>query len=179
LTAYLVLEEEAHPTVDELRGYLAERLPGYMIPSAFMFIERLPLNANGKLDRQSLPGADASHFATDACYVAPVTEMERAVAELWRELLGLELVGVHDNFFDLGGHSLLMVQMQSRLQEILRREIAIIELFQYPTVSTLARHLSRGPMEKPDEVSPHRQRGDARRQSIRGRAQRTHRPAVV
>jgi amino acid adenylation domain-containing protein len=174
LTAYLVLEAEAHASVDELRGYLAERLPGYMIPSTFMFMERLPLSANGKLDRPSLPDADASHPATDALYVAPATAMERAVADLWRELLGLEMVGVHDNFFELGGHSLLIVQMKSRLEEITEREIAIIELFQYPTISTLARHLSDGPMEQPGTGSAHRQRGEARRQSIRGRARRAH-----
>ncbi|HEY6186087.1 MAG TPA: amino acid adenylation domain-containing protein [Pyrinomonadaceae bacterium] len=179
LTAYLVAEAEAHPSVDELRTYLGERLPGYMIPSAFMFLSSLPLNANGKVDRQALPYADALNLSTGTAYVAPVTKMERTIAALWRELLGLERVGVDDNFFDLGGHSLLMILMQSKLQETLEREIAIIELFQYPTVGALARHLSREPSIKPEGVSPHRQRGDARRQSIRGRARRTERQPVA
>jgi acyl carrier protein len=150
-----------------------------MIPSAFMFLSSLPLNANGKVDRQALPYADALNLSTGTAYVAPVTKMERTIAALWRELLGLERVGVDDNFFDLGGHSLLMILMQSKLQETLEREIAIIELFQYPTVGALARHLSREPSIKPEGVSPHRQRGDARRQSIRGRARRTERQPVA
>jgi amino acid adenylation domain-containing protein len=181
LTAYLALEQEAHPTLDELRGYLAEKLPDYMVPAAFVLMERLPLNANGKIDRQALPLASLSHLApAAAAYVAPVTEMERAITILWQELLVLERVGIHDNFFDLGGHSLLIIQMRSKLQELLRREVAIIELFKYPTVSTLARHLSgeRG-QTPPADASPHRQRADARRESVRERARHRHKQPTV
>ncbi|HEX8852342.1 MAG TPA: amino acid adenylation domain-containing protein, partial [Pyrinomonadaceae bacterium] len=175
LTAYLVAQEGVRPTAEELRAYLAERLPGYMIPSAFIFLEHLARTANGKLDRQALPAPDASDEAGDTAadaYVAPVTEMERTVARLWQELLGREKVGAHDNFFDLGGHSLLMVQMQSRLQQLLGREILITELFKYPTVSTLAWHLGREPQDRSESVERHRERAAARRESIKGRARR-------
>jgi acyl-coenzyme A synthetase/AMP-(fatty) acid ligase len=170
LTAYVVPEEGARPGVGELRAYLAEMLPGYMVPSAFVLMEQLPLTANGKLDRRALPEVNAWTAGTDAAYVAPATEMERTVASLWQELLGLERVGTHDNFFDLGGHSLLMVRMQSRLQEILSREVAIVELFKYPTVSTLAQHLGREPRGERDGAATHRQRAHARRESVEGRA---------
>jgi amino acid adenylation domain-containing protein len=172
LAAYVAAREGERPTVEELRGYLAERLPGYMVPSAFVFLERLPHNANGKVDRQALPDADAEALARDAVYVEPGTEMERTVAGLWRELLGLEKVGLHDNFFDLGGHSLLVVRMQGRLREILQREITVAEMFKYPTVSTLAWHLSRGPQDEPNGAETHRRRAAARREAIEGRARR-------
>ncbi|HEY0169967.1 MAG TPA: amino acid adenylation domain-containing protein [Pyrinomonadaceae bacterium] len=172
LTAYVAAREGESLTADELRGYLAERLPGYMVPSAFVCLERLPHNANGKIDRQALPDADDAAGALGAAYVEPATGMERTVAGLWRELLGLERVGLHDNFFDLGGHSLLVVRMQGRLQEILGREITVAEVFKYPTVSTLAWHLSRGPLDERGGGETHQQRGAARRESIRGRARR-------
>ncbi|MGA9994162.1 MAG: amino acid adenylation domain-containing protein [Pyrinomonadaceae bacterium] len=169
LTAYLVIAQEEPPTLEELRSYLSEKLPEYMVPPAFVILDQLPLNANGKIDRQSLQALDASHLVPDAAYVAPATEMERTITRLWQELLGLERVGIHDNFFDLGGHSLLIVQMRSKLEEILQQEIAVIELFKYPTVSTLARHLSREHEQPSGEVSPHRQRAEARRESVRER----------
>jgi acyl carrier protein len=93
---------------------------------------------------------------------------------LWQELLGLERVGIHDNFFDLGGHSLLLIEMQSRLQEVFQRDIPIIELFKYPTVSTLARHLSAQPEQKPTEASAHKTRADARRESVKARTRARH-----
>ncbi len=180
LTAYLALDAGAHPSLDRLRGHLTERLPDYMLPSAFVMLERLPLNANGKIDRRALPADGIAHLAPEAEYVAPATEMERVVAKLWRELLVVERVGVHDNFFDLGGHSLLIIQMRARLQEILRREIAVVELFKYPTVSTLAHHLSNGDgAGRHARVSPHRQRGEARRESAEKRMRpRPKRPAL-
>src|ERR1044072_290958 len=131
-------------------------------------MERLPLNANGKVDREALPAADALHLAFRSSFVEPHTEIETKISGLWQELLGLEKVGIHDNFFDLGGHSLLLIKMQSGLQNILQRDIAIIDLFRYPTVSTLARHLSLDQPASP-EVSPHKTRAEARRESVRGR----------
>jgi len=166
LAAYVVPREEL--SVDELRGYLLERVPDYMVPGAFLLLERLPLNANGKVDRDALPSADALHGALRADYVEPRTEMERTITRVWQELLGLEKVGIHDNFFDLGGHSLLLIKMQSGLQEVLQREIAIVELFKHPTISTLARHLS-VEKEAPPVVSPHKTRAEARRASVGSR----------
>jgi amino acid adenylation domain-containing protein len=166
LTAYVVPREEL--SVDELRGYLLEQVPDYMVPGAFLVLERLPLNANGKVDREALPSADALHGASRADYVEPRTEMERTISRVWQELLGLEKVGIHDNFFDLGGHSLLLIRMQSALQEVLQRDIAIVELFKHPSISTLARHLSTD-KEAPPDVSPHKIRAEARRASVSSR----------
>jgi amino acid adenylation domain-containing protein len=180
LMAYLALEQEAHPGLDELRVYLTEHLPEYMIPSAFIILEHLPLNANGKIDRPSLPASGVYGLTLEAAYVAPATETERVITALWQELLVLERVSIHDNFFDLGGHSLLIVQMRDRLQEILQREIAIIELFKYPTVNTLAQHLSREhEPPQPADISPHRQRADARRESVRERQRHRQKPSAV
>jgi acyl carrier protein len=180
LTAYLALEPEAHPSLDKLRDYLSEKLPDYMIPSAFVSLDRLPLNANGKIDRRALPASGVSTLALGAAYVAPATKMERIIAQLWQELLVLERVGIHDNFFDLGGHSLLIIQMRGRLQEILEREIAVIELFKYPTVNALARYLSReDETPQPARGSPHRQRAEARRESAEKRMRRQQKQPIL
>ena len=168
LIAYLVPKEQGRLSVEELRVYLVERVPNYMVPSAFLLMEQLPLNANGKVDREALPAADALLLASRHGFVEPHTEMQRTISKLWQELLGLEQVGIDDNFFELGGHSLLLIKMQSELQQILQRDLAIIELFRYPTISTLARHLSLDQQESP-KISPHKVRAEARRESVRGR----------
>lgn len=175
LTAYLVEGEETQLSIEGLRDFLLEKVPDYMVPGAFVVLESLPLNANGKVDREALPAPDAVHLSLNA-YVAPRTELERTISSLWQEFLGLEKVGIHDNFFDMGGHSLLMIRMQSRLQQILDREIAIIELFRYPTVSTLALHLS---AERPTstDLLTHKTRAEARRDSINERARRRRQTA--
>lgn len=176
LTAYLVLKETAQLSLDQLRAYLMSKLPDSMIPTGLVVLERLPLNANGKVDREALPAVDLSHFAVGAAYVAPTTEIERTISGLWQELLGLERVGIHDNFFDVGGHSLLLIKMQSHLQEILQRDIAIIDLFRFPTVSMLARHLGQQePQPKAPHKSAHKVRGDDRRESAKERFRRRQR----
>ena len=127
----------------ELRNALKEELPDYMIPSAFVLLEKLPLTSNGKVDRDALM-APESDGANDGAYVAPENEIERVVAGIWQEALRVERVGTHDNFFELGGHSLLMAQVHSRLVTTLGQEISMVEMFQHPTVSALAKRLSQG-----------------------------------
>ena len=143
LVAYVVAREAAKATAGELRRHLKETLPEYMIPSAFVTLERLPLTPNGKVDRRALPEADGARPELEEAYVEPRSELERAVAGVWQEVLKVERVGVHDNFFNLGGHSLLIVQVNSRLREALRADVSIIDMFKYPTVSALAEHLGR------------------------------------
>jgi amino acid adenylation domain-containing protein len=167
LIAYVVPREQL--SIEELRVYLAERVPDYMVPGAFLLMERLPLNANGKVDRDALPAADALHVASGSAYVEPSTEMEKTISSLWQELLGRDKVGIHDNFFDLGGHSLLLIKMQSRLQEVLQRDVAIVDLFRYPSVSSLAQYLSLDKESSP-AISPHKTRAAARRESIGNRS---------
>ena len=143
LVAYLVPEEAGKaPTAGELLAYLRERLPDYMVPAALMTLPALPLTPNGKVDLALLPAPDRARPELASAYSAPQSELERTITALWQEELNVEAVGVDDNFFDLGGHSLRMARVHARLKEVLGREISLIELFQYPTVSSLARHLS-------------------------------------
>ncbi len=127
----------------ELQAFLKERLPAYMVPSAFVPLAAMPLTSNGKIDRRALP-APTVHTAPRAAYRAPQSGMERTITSVWQELLGVEKVGIEDNFFDLGGHSLLMIQVAHRLQGILKRDLSVLDLLKYPTVSELARYLGEG-----------------------------------
>jgi len=144
LVAYLIAKEEPSLRIDSLRRFLEDRLPDYMVPSHFVFLESMPLTPNGKVDRKSLPVPENLRPDLEAEYTAPATELERTIAEIWRNTLGLEKVGVYDNFFDLGGHSLLLVQVHNRLRSKLNQKIAVLDLFRYPTIKSLARHLSQG-----------------------------------
>jgi acyl carrier protein len=125
-----------------LRDFLRHRLPEYMMPSDFVLLQALPRTVSGKLDKQALPGVEHTYTASHAGFLAPQTELERTIAAVWQEVLGIRKVGLEDNFFDLGGHSLLMVRLRNKLRQALQTDISIINLFQYPTVSALARYLS-------------------------------------
>ncbi|BBG30329.1 non-ribosomal peptide synthetase modules [Zymobacter palmae] len=135
LVAYVVPVADA-PDVAELRLHLAKTLPDYMLPSAVVTIEALPLTANGKLDERALPAPDASALVTQA-YEAPQGAIEETLAEIWQTLLGVERVGRHDDFFALGGHSLLAVQLVARMRQA-GLEADIRALFDQPTLSALA-----------------------------------------
>jgi acyl-coenzyme A synthetase/AMP-(fatty) acid ligase/acyl carrier protein len=136
LVAYVVpaaaeaLEVEAADA--ELRRFLADRLPGYMVPAHFMIMAALPINATGKVDRRALPLPDPR--LSGEGFVAPRTPLEEEVAAIWREVLGVERVGIHDSFWDLGGHSLLATKALSRLQESLGVELPLQTLFKAPTI---------------------------------------------
>jgi amino acid adenylation domain-containing protein len=145
LVAYVVESAGRTATTGELRRYLKDILPEYMIPSAFVTLDALPLTPNGKVDRKRLPEADGARPELEEAYVAPRSELERGIANVWQEVLKVEKVGVHDNFFNLGGHSLLIVQVNSRLHEILRVDVSLVDMFKYPTVNALAEYLSREP----------------------------------
>jgi hypothetical protein len=150
LVAYVVSVEgsgtESGPTRSELSGrlrsYLLEVLPEYMVPTGWVFLDGFPLTPNGKVDRKALPKPDTQGAAGRSA--APETATDRAIAEVWQEVLRVERVGLHDNFFDLGGHSLLLMQVQGKLRRLLEREIPIVDLFRHPTVAALGRHLRDG-----------------------------------
>ena len=142
LIAYVVADAEPAPTAGELRAGLQERLPDYMIPSMFVPLARLPLTPNGKLDRRALPPPDETGPGLKAAYVPPRTEVERILTGIWQEVLGVERVGVDDNFFDLGGHSLRLLEVQHRFRAALDRELHAVEMFQYPTVRAMAAYVS-------------------------------------
>jgi amino acid adenylation domain-containing protein len=160
-----------YPLSSELRGFLKQWLPEHMIPSTFVTIGAVPLSLNGKADRRTLPAPQAPHPQLDATYASPQTEMERTIASIWKEVLHVETVGLHDNFFDIGGHSLHMAQVHSKLREIDSSEMSIVDLFQYPTVSALARYLSRPPAipRNNDSDDKHRERRGRLKQQLRQR----------
>ena len=140
LVAYIVPAQQPAPTTTELHSFLKEKVPEYMLPSAFVMIETLPLTRNGKLNRDALPAPDASRPSLTSSYLAPSTELERRIAEIWQDVLGVEQIGMHDNFFELGGHSLLLPQ----LAELLRRRnqpLPLAEFFSHPTLASLAARL--------------------------------------
>lgn len=126
----------------ELRRHLGARLPEHMIPKVFVFLDEIPLTRNGKVDRAALLALKGRAGAPAAHHREPRTQTERAIAAAWRRVLRVERVGLDQNFFDLGGHSLLMVELGAVLRQELGRDIAIVALFQYPTVELLANHLS-------------------------------------
>jgi amino acid adenylation domain-containing protein len=138
LVAYVVAEREPLPTTTDLRNFLKEKLPEYMVPAVFMLLDALPLMPNGKIDRRALPSPDRSRPELGKAFVAPRTPTEESLAEIWAQLLNIERVGVHDNFFDLGGHSLLATQLVSRMREAFQVEIPLRRLFEMPTVAGLA-----------------------------------------
>ena len=151
LIAWVVSREgQAAPEAAELRAFLRERLPEPMVPAAFVPLAALPLTPSGKLDRQALPESEpGSSRAEQPGYVEPESALERTVATIFRDLLRVDRVGRNDNFFELGGHSLLVVRAHQRLREALGREIPVVDLFRFPTVSLLARHLGAAQEEKP------------------------------
>ena len=131
----------AKKLVPELRDYLQQRLPEYMVPTAFVLLETLPLSPNGKIDRRALPAPDQTRPELLEDFVAPRTPIEEVVAQIWAEVFALEQVGVFDNFLELGGHSLLVIQIISRLREIFPVTIPMSSFFGAPTVAELAAQL--------------------------------------
>jgi amino acid adenylation domain-containing protein len=136
LVAYVAAD--AKLAMQELRRHLTAKLPDYMIPSAFISVDALPLTSNGKVDRAALPLPDQSRPELSLSYVGPRTDIEATLCEVFAVMLRLDKVGIHDNFFDLGGHSLLATQAVSRMREALRKDIPLRHLFEAPTVSELA-----------------------------------------
>jgi acyl carrier protein len=130
-----------------LREYVRQRLPEYMVPTAYVELSKLPLTRHGKVDWAALPKPETSNAHPGSDFVAPENEIEEVVASIWRKVLRVEKVSCDKNFFDLGGHSLLIVQVANHLRNTFERDISITELFQYPTIRSLASHLSQKRVE--------------------------------
>ncbi len=141
LTAYIVSSKVFHVT--ELREYLGEQLPDYMIPAYFSQVERIPLTPNGKVDGKTLE-KEGKQLGSGVAYEAPAGEIEQLIAETWKEELNREQIGVSDNFFDLGGNSVSLLRVHKTLKEKLQKDIPVIKLFRYPTVNALADYLNSG-----------------------------------
>ncbi|HXQ71731.1 MAG TPA: amino acid adenylation domain-containing protein, partial [Pyrinomonadaceae bacterium] len=139
LIAYIVAKEDAPSTsVDELRAYLKERVPEYMTPSAFVMLDALPLTPHGKVDKAALPTSQTNTGRPAGEYVAPRNTIERQLVAIWEELFKTSSIGVRDNFFDLGGHSLLLMMLVGRIEERLGERVAMADLFNGPTIENLA-----------------------------------------
>ncbi|GIE99514.1 non-ribosomal peptide synthetase [Paractinoplanes rishiriensis] len=149
LVAYVVPADGHQPAAAQLRTYLGDVVPAYMVPSAYPLLPALPLNRNGKLDRAALPEPSFDNDERQA-FVTPRTDEERLVSEVWAEVLGAGRVGAHDNFFALGGHSLLATRAITRLREATGRRIPLWIIFQSPTVATFAEQLAQAPPEVSD-----------------------------
>jgi acyl carrier protein len=159
LVAYVV--GEPLPTSAQLRSHLKERLPEYMIPSTFIMLESLPLNANGKIDRRALPAPQETKREASENFVAPRTGSEKEIVAIWEEVLRTDNVGVYDNFFELGGHSLLMIQVRIKLEKNFQRQVSVADLFKYPTVNALAKFFDQQ-LDEDESATPTPQRVRAR-----------------
>jgi amino acid adenylation domain-containing protein len=141
LVGYVTAADGVELTAPELRNYLREELPEYMVPSAIMILPDLPLNVYGKVDHQALPIPEKMPRPLEGIYIPPRTEIEEKISTLWQRLLQVEKVGINDSFFDLGGHSLLLTIMFRELRQMFNTELALVDLFRYPTIGLLAEHV--------------------------------------
>ena len=173
LVAYVVGNPDSVPAKGELQNFLRERLPEYMVPAAFVILDEIPLTSNGKVNRKQLPAPEDFRMTLEATYVAPQTDVEESIAAIWRTVFKVDKVGIHSNFFDLGGSSLLLAQVHTKLRASLNREIPMIELFKYPTIHSLAKYLSEAAAAQPAADSG---RGQAvtRRKLMRNRQRASH-----
>jgi aspartate racemase len=150
LVAYLVPREGTKPTLAELRAYAKEKLPEYLLPRRFVILNSIPLTPNGKVDRTSLPDDEELLREVPEMPVRPRGDMEAMITLIWQQVLHVDHVGLDDNFFDLGGHSLLVLQVRKALREKLDRNIPIVDLFTYPSIRSLVQHLHQGSQGRPE-----------------------------
>jgi acyl-CoA synthetase (AMP-forming)/AMP-acid ligase II len=148
LAAYVVHRPDGTPTVPELRRFLRQRLPAYMVPSAYALLDAFPLTPNGKVDRSRLPRPSLRNDDAGAEFVAPRNDRETQLAAIWTQVLGVERIGVHDDFFSLGGHSLLATQVISRLRESCGLDVELRAIFESPTIAELAERAAATPVER-------------------------------
>ncbi len=137
LAAYIVPAAGAPPSVDLLRQFLKDKLPDYMVPGSFVFLDALPLTPNGKLDRRALPEPDRDRPRVEETFVPPGSPLEHVLAGIWAEVLEVDAVGIHDNFFELGGHSLMATQVMARVFKVFEVEVPLRRLFETPTIAGL------------------------------------------
>jgi acyl carrier protein len=141
LVAYVVPQLAGTALSDGLRKYLSGFLPGYMIPSYFVELDKFPLTSNGKVDRKLLPiPGTFKHYSRES-YAAPATDMEKLIADIWKEMLKLEKVGIDDNFFDIGGNSLNILQVSKKLNTVLETPLPVMTMFRYTTIRSLSQFL--------------------------------------
>ncbi len=153
IVAYFVLNGECAAPVDELRRVIKEKLPSFMMPSAFVVLEAMPLTPNGKIDRNALPAPDHARPDIEGAFVAPRTPIEEMIAAIWSQILRVEKVGIHDNFFTLGGHSLLATQVMQRVRDTFNVALPLRLFFETPTVADLAEYVVRSQVREADDAT--------------------------
>ena len=141
LIAYVVPQAGQEVSAPELRSFLGDNLPNYMVPSHFVVLDSLPLTPNGKLDRSALPDPDEQRSEAESELVEPSTPVEKDIATIWAGLLGFEPIGVNEDFFELGGHSLLVTRMIAQLRELYALDIPVSAFFQARTIAGLAAYI--------------------------------------
>ena len=171
LVAYVVASGQAELDVSGLREQLTSTLPDYMVPAVVLELPAFPLTPSGKLDRKALPAPDWSALSNRS-FEPPTSDLELIIASVWSEALGVDQVGTRDNFFDLGGHSLLLTRVHRALVKELGRDFSMIDLFRYPTVESLARHLDDGRDKAESFKTLEERRERARRKRAGGRRRR-------
>ncbi|MFU2104317.1 non-ribosomal peptide synthetase, partial [Paenibacillus larvae] len=139
LVAYITVHEEL--SVSELRRFLSDILPEYMIPAEFVIVHDIPLNSSGKIDRKRLKDLEGKRLLTQSSYKEPASNTEKVVAEIWKEVLNMDNVGINDNFFDLNGTSLDVMKVASKLKKAFDREFEIVSMFTYPTIASFSKHV--------------------------------------
>jgi len=165
LVAYIVPAHEPAPKINEVRSYLRERLPEYMVPSWILTLEQMPRTPNGKVDRNALPVPQSLRPDLEVEYVPAQTEVERSIAEICQQVIQVEKVGIYDSFFELGAHSILLLQIHGKLEEAFNVDIPMTDMFQYPTINALAKYLSN--KQSAPGPKPGRERAQIRKKSAR------------
>jgi polyketide synthase PksJ len=166
LVGYVEMEEGKEMKEEEMKERLKERMPEYMVVRRYVKMERMPMQPNGKIDRKALPEPEDIRKKMKEEYVGPRSELEESITEVWKEVLQLDKVGINDNFFDLGGHSISLIELQHKLQEALQKEIIITDLLKYPSVNLFAKYLI-GQSGDAKEASQSEQRAAIRRESMK------------
>jgi len=149
LVGYIILNESFNTPANELKKFLKYKLPEYMVPTAFVFLDTLPLTANGKVDRQALPPPDQGRREIESAFAAPQNELQQKLVKIWEKVIGVNPIGIKDNFFDLGGHSLIIVRLIAQIEKAFGKRLPPAILFQAPTVEQLADIIG----EEPDSWS--------------------------
>jgi acyl carrier protein len=154
VVAYIIPKRQP-PPISDLRNFLKDKLPDYMIPAAFVLMESFPLTPSGKLDRKALPTPDGTRSDLESAFIAPRTVAEEIVARIWAQVIKIDRVGIGDNFFDLGGHSLLATQIVARVRDAFQTELPLSKLYENPTVEGIIDALAdvRGSRETVEEIA--------------------------
>ncbi|WP_333288377.1 amino acid adenylation domain-containing protein [Microcoleus sp. MON1_C5] len=166
LVAYVVASKELASSANELRHFLQEKLPEYMIPNAFVFLQALPLTPSGKVNRRILPAPEGNREELQTAFIAPRTPVEEKLAEIWKKILGIDRVGIYDSFFDLGGHSLKVTQLMFKVRDAFQVEVSLRQFFEVPTIAGTADAIALASRPDFNSTSPQKETIDLNAEAI-------------